>query len=107
MLLVEDSVADHKLVQLALEEAGSRTRLHHVEDGAEAIAVLDAVSTGGRPRPDLVVLDLNLPRVSGVDVLRRVKSDPVLRTIPVVVSARRTPTSTCRWPTRAAPTRTS
>ena len=85
MLLVEDSVADHKLVQLALEEAGSSTRLHHVEDGAEAMAVLDAVSTGGRPRPDLVVLDLNLPRVSGVDVLRRVKSDLVLRTIPVVV----------------------
>jgi CheY-like chemotaxis protein len=85
MLLVEDSVADHKLVQLALEEGGSTTRLVHAEDGAEALDVLDAVTAGHRPRPDVVVLDLDLPRVSGVDVLRRVKSDPVLRTIPVVV----------------------
>jgi len=85
ILLVEDSVADHKLVQLALEEAGSSSRLQHVEDGAEAMTVLDAVGVGKQQRPDLVLLDLNLPRVSGVDVLRRVKGDQVLRTIPVVV----------------------
>ena len=85
ILLVEDSVADHKLVQLALEEAGSTSELAHAEDGAEALSVLDAVSAGQRDRPDVVVLDLNLPRVSGIEVLRRVKGDPLLRTIPVVV----------------------
>jgi CheY-like chemotaxis protein len=85
ILLVEDSVADVKLVELALDEAGSTSRLDRAEDGAEALDRLDAVVAGTVPRPDLVVLDVNLPRVSGIDVLRRIKSDPDLRSIPVVV----------------------
>jgi CheY-like chemotaxis protein len=85
ILLVEDSVADAKLVELALEESGSTSELDRAEDGAEALARLDAVVAGDVPRPDLVVVDVNLPRVSGIDVLRRIKSDPDLRTIPVVV----------------------
>jgi CheY-like chemotaxis protein len=85
ILLVEDSVADVKLVELALDEAGSTSRLDRAEDGAEALDRLDAVVAGTVPRPDLVVLDVNLPRVSGIDVLRRIRADRELRTIPVVV----------------------
>lgn len=85
LLLVEDSVADAKLVALALEESGSTTQVTRAEDGAAALELLDRVLTGAALRPDLVVLDLNLPRVGGLDVLRRIKSDPDLRTVPVVV----------------------
>jgi two-component system, chemotaxis family, response regulator Rcp1 len=85
ILLVEDSVADHKLVEMALAESGGDTELLHADDGAAALSVLDDVVAGRHPRPDVVLLDLNLPKASGVDVLRRVKGDPELRTIPVVV----------------------
>ena len=85
LLLVEDSVADAKLVGMALEESASTSELVVAEDGAEALALLAAVTAGERPRPDLVVLDVNLPRVSGFDLLRRIKGDADLRTVPVVV----------------------
>jgi chemotaxis family two-component system response regulator Rcp1 len=85
ILLVEDSVADAKLVQLALEESGSTSEVLRVDDGADAVVKLDAIAAGDIARPDLVVLDINLPRVSGIDVLRRIKADPDLRTLPVVV----------------------
>jgi CheY-like chemotaxis protein len=85
LLLVEDSVADLKLVQMALAESGGDTELIHADDGAAALEVLDEVLAGRHPRPDVVLLDLNIPKASGVDVLRRVKGDPELRTIPVVV----------------------
>jgi two-component system, chemotaxis family, response regulator Rcp1 len=85
ILLVEDSVADAKLVQLALEESGSTSEVLRVEDGADAVVKLDAIAAGDVTRPDLVVLDINLPRVGGIDVLRRIKADPDLRTLPVVV----------------------
>ena len=85
ILLVEDSVADAKLVQLALEESGSTSEVLRVEDGADAVVKLAAIAAGDIARPDLVVLDINLPRVSGIDVLRRIKADPDLRTLPVVI----------------------
>lgn len=85
ILLVEDSVADAKLVQLALEESGSTSEVLRVDDGADAVVKLAAIAAGDIARPDLVVLDINLPRVSGIDVLRRIKADPDLRTLPVVV----------------------
>ena len=85
LLLVEDSVADHKLVEMALAESGGDTELMHADDGAAALELLDEVLAGRHPRPDVVLLDLNMPRANGVDVLRRVKGDPELRTIPVVV----------------------
>jgi two-component system, chemotaxis family, response regulator Rcp1 len=85
ILLVEDSVADAKLVQLALEESGSTSEVLRVDDGADAVVKLDAIAAGDVARPDLVVLDINLPRVGGIDVLRRIKADPDLRTLPVVV----------------------
>ena len=70
---------------MALAESGGDTELLHADDGAAALVVLDEVVAGRHPRPDVVLLDLNMPRASGVDVLRRVKGDPDLRTIPVVV----------------------
>lgn len=85
VLLVEDSVADAKLFQLALEESGSSTQVTRVDDGADALQLLDAVSAGTQQRPDVVVTDLNLPRASGIDVLNRVRWDQELRRIPVVV----------------------
>ena len=85
ILLVEDSVADAKLVELALEEAGSTSEVLRAEDGADALRKLDAIVAGDIARPDLVLLDINLPRVNGFEVLRRVKGEPVLRTMPVVV----------------------
>lgn len=85
ILLVEDSVADAKLFRLGLEEAGTDTELVRAHDTVEALALLAAVSAGEHARPDVVVTDLDLPRGSGIDVLRHVRTDPALRTIPVVV----------------------
>lgn len=86
VLLVEDNPADVRLTQEALREGKVRNRLHSVPDGVEALAFLrregkyaDAV------RPDLILLDLNLPRKSGREVLGEIKTDPALRHIPVVV----------------------
>jgi CheY-like chemotaxis protein len=86
VLLVEDNPADVRLTEEALKEGKVRNRLHSVPDGVEALAFLrregkyvDAV------RPDLILLDLNLPRKSGREVLGEIKTDPALRHIPVVV----------------------
>jgi len=85
ILLVEDSVADAKLFAIALDEAGSTSDVMRAEDGDDALRKLTAIVQGDIPRPDVVVLDINLPRVNGIDVLRRIKGDPELRTMPVVV----------------------
>ena len=85
ILLVEDSVADAKLFGLALEESGSTSEVMRAEDGDDALRKLTAVLAGDLPRPDVVVLDINLPRANGFDVLRRIKGDPDLRTLPVVI----------------------
>jgi two-component system, chemotaxis family, response regulator Rcp1 len=87
ILLVEDNPADVRLTQEALKEAAhARTRLHVAGDGVEALEFLHREgSFAGAPRPDLVLLDLNLPRVDGRQVLAEVKGDPDLRRIPVVV----------------------
>jgi two-component system, chemotaxis family, response regulator Rcp1 len=87
ILLVEDNPADVRLTQEALKEAShARTRLHVVGDGVEALEFLHKQGAfAGAPRPDLMLLDLNLPRVDGRQVLAQVKGDPDLRRIPVVV----------------------
>jgi two-component system, chemotaxis family, response regulator Rcp1 len=85
ILLVEDSVADAKLFRIALDEAGSTSEVMRAEDGDDALRMLTGIVNGDVPRPDVVVLDINLPRVNGIDVLRRIKGDPELRTMPVVV----------------------
>jgi len=86
LLLVEDSEPDVRLTIEALREAKVKNRLWVVEDGVEA---LDFLRRQGRhadaPRPDLILLDLNLPRKDGRQVLKEVKSDDSLKRIPVVV----------------------
>jgi len=82
VLLVEDDPGDVVLIQEAFEHNKVRNRLHVVGDGVEAMAFL---RDGGAERPDLILLDLNLPRKDGREVLAEVKGDPELRSIPVVV----------------------
>ena len=86
ILLVEDSPSDIDLTIEALKEAKVRNRLSIVEDGVAAVEFLRRQGKhAGAPRPDLVLLDLNLPRKDGREVLAEIKSDPDLKTIPVVV----------------------
>ena len=86
ILLVEDNPDDVDLTIEAFKESSSKSRLHVVEDGVEALAFLRRQGTyAAAPRPDLILLDLNLPKKSGHEVLREVKADPDLRQIPVVV----------------------
>jgi two-component system, chemotaxis family, response regulator Rcp1 len=86
VLLVEDNPGDVRLTREALREGKVRNNLHVTPDGVEALAFLrrqgpyaDAV------RPDLILLDLNLPRKDGREVLQEIKNEPGLRNIPVVV----------------------
>ncbi|HEX2025712.1 MAG TPA: response regulator [Actinomycetota bacterium] len=85
ILLVEDNPGDVRLTREALREAKMANNLHVAGDGVTALAFLRSTDGGGRPRPDLILLDLNLPRKSGRDVLEEIKDDPDLRRIPVVV----------------------
>jgi two-component system response regulator len=86
VMLVEDNPDDVELTRIAMSEAGMNVPLAVVEDGAEALEYLkDVQPNGSRPRPDLILLDLNLPKVDGREVLRIVKEDADLRTIPVIV----------------------
>lgn len=86
LLLVEDSEPDVRLTQEALREAKVKNRLWVVEDG---VVALEFLNQRGRfadaPRPDLILLDLNLPRKDGRQVLQEIKADPSLRRIPVVI----------------------
>ncbi len=86
ILLVEDNPADIRLTQEGLKETGSANRLHAVKDGGEALDFLHRRGVHQEaPRPDVILLDLNLPGIDGHVVLRRIKDDPALRAIPIVV----------------------
>ncbi len=86
ILLVEDSSTDVLLAQEALELAKMSNRLNVVKDGVEAMAYLRKEGKYADVKsPDLILLDLNLPRKDGREVLAEVKADPVLKCIPVVV----------------------
>jgi len=86
ILLVEDNKADAELVRLALKEAATPSELHVVVDGVEAIKYLkNQAPYEGAGRPAFVLLDLNLPRKTGGEALAEIKSDPELKTIPVVI----------------------
>jgi chemotaxis family two-component system response regulator Rcp1 len=86
ILLIEDSPSDAKLTLKALSLAKVANKVSHVEDGVEAMEFLERKgSYGDAPRPDLVLLDLNLPRKNGREILEEMKSDPDLKTIPVIV----------------------
>jgi len=86
ILLVEDSPGDIRLAQEALKESKISNRLFVVEDGVEAMAFLRRQGKHAEaPRPDLILLDLNLPRKSGREVLSEIKNDEDLKRIPGVV----------------------
>lgn len=86
ILLVEDNPADVRLTKEALKDAKVKNELFVVEDGVAAMAFLKRQEGyGDAPRPDLILLDLNLPKKDGREVLQEIKQDESLRLIPVVV----------------------
>jgi len=86
ILLVEDNPGDERLTREALKEGKVYSNLHWVKDGVEAMEFLRRQGKHRSvPRPDIILLDLNLPRKDGREVLAEIKSDPELRSIPVVV----------------------
>ncbi len=86
ILLVEDNEGDVGLIEEVFEEAKIRNNLHVAEDGEEAILYLHGKGKfSGSPRPDIIILDLNLPNKDGREVLREIKEDSDLKNIPVIV----------------------
>lgn len=86
ILLVEDHVPDQRLTQRAFSKSKLRNRLHIAIDGVEALAFLrNEPGFEDAPRPHLILLDLNMPRMDGRELLKIIKSDEDLKTIPVVV----------------------
>lgn len=86
LLLVEDGPDDVDLTFEAIKDAAVKVDLAVVENGVEAVAYLRRQGQhADAPRPDLVLLDLNLPRMDGREVLAEVKNDPLLRRIPIIV----------------------
>jgi CheY-like chemotaxis protein len=86
ILLVEDNPGDARLAKEAIREGKVHNRLNWVPDGVEALAYLAKEGNyKDAPRPDLILLDLNLPRKDGREVLAQIKGNPALMSIPVVV----------------------
>jgi CheY-like chemotaxis protein len=86
ILLVEDNPADARLTREAFIDSKMVNTLHHVRNGDEAMAFLNRTPPyADAPRPDVVLLDLNMPGMDGRAVLAEMKADPHLKTIPVVV----------------------
>src|SRR5664279_3898140 len=85
VLLIEDNPADIRRLTLEASCTAGLTRMDVITDGDTALAYLRREPLPGRPRPGLVLLDLNLPRVDGRHVLTAIKTDPDLHTIPVII----------------------
>lgn len=89
ILFAEDSIDDAILTIRALEKSGFTNKLHHVKDGAEALDFLyckgQYVMRNFKDKPRLILVDLKMPKVSGTQVLEKVKSDPELKSVPVVI----------------------
>lgn len=85
ILLVEDSPSDVRLIREALKEAKVPVQIAVARDGVDAIEHLKQSETGHTVRPDMVLLDLNLPRKNGKEVLAEIKASPGLKQIPVLV----------------------
>lgn len=86
VLLVEDSPGDVRLTREAFKDANKSIHLHVANDGVEAMAFLRKEGAHkSAPRPDLILLDLNLPKMDGREVLYRIKQDEDLKTIPTVI----------------------
>jgi two-component system, chemotaxis family, response regulator Rcp1 len=86
ILLVEDNAGDVRLTREALRDAEVRAELAHVADGEQALAFLRREGDhAGAERPDLILLDLNLPKKNGLELLAEIKQDPMLRRTPVIM----------------------
>jgi CheY-like chemotaxis protein len=86
VLLVEDSPGDVRLTHDAFRDANKAIRMHVASDGVEAMAFLKHEGAYGHaPRPDLILLDLNLPKMDGREVLSQIKKDDALKTIPTII----------------------
>ncbi len=89
ILFAEDSIDDAILTIRALEKSGFTHKLYHVKDGAEALDFLYCkgafASRNFKDKPKLILVDLKMPKVSGIQVLEKVKSDPELKSVPVVI----------------------
>ena len=86
ILLVEDSETDAELTLQALKQGKLENTVHHVKDGVEAMQFLRKEGDfAGAKRPDLILLDLNMPRLDGREVLKQIREDESLKVIPVVV----------------------
>ncbi|MEM7330778.1 MAG: response regulator [Chloroflexota bacterium] len=86
ILLVEDNPGDVRLTIEAFKESQIKTNLNVIYDGEEAIKYLQRSGKySGASQPDFILLDLNLPRKNGNEVLNEIKNDPILKTIPVVI----------------------
>jgi CheY-like chemotaxis protein len=89
ILFAEDSIDDAVLTIRALEKSGFTNKLHHVKDGAEALDFLYCkgmyVKRNFSEKPKLILVDLKMPKVSGIQVLDRLKSDPDFKSIPIVI----------------------
>jgi len=85
ILLVEDNPDDELLTLRAFRQSNIRNEIQVVRDGAEALEYLFAEGEARNPRPAVVLLDLNLPKISGLEVLRRIRSSPRTQRLPVVI----------------------
>ena len=86
ILVVDDNPGDVRLTAEAIKDIKSRNRVHTVKDGREAITFLRRKGKHAHaPRPDLILLDLNMPRMDGMQVLAEIKKDSTLMSIPVVI----------------------
>jgi CheY-like chemotaxis protein len=87
VLLIEDSASDEILTRKAFEVCKAEIKIHSLYDGVEAMKFLRGQNVGAAPfmRPDIILLDLNIPRKQGVEVLKEVKNDRDLRSIPIII----------------------
>ncbi len=89
ILFAEDSIDDATLTIRALVKSGFTNKLHHVKDGAEALDFLYCrgiyASRNISEKPKLILLDLKMPKLTGMEVLEKIKSDPIFKSIPVVI----------------------
>ena len=89
ILFVEDSIDDATLTIRALSKSGFTNKLHHVKDGAEALDFMYCTGAyalrNAKENPKLILLDLKMPKVSGLQVLEKIKSTPALKSIPIVI----------------------
>lgn len=85
ILVIEDNPGDVRLLQEVFLELAADVRLSVARDGAEALEIIKCSISGGVPRPHLILLDLNLPKVSGHEVLSHLKGNPLTSRIPVII----------------------